>query len=145
VNDDPRLRLEVPRWSYQVGREKIREFAQVLGHREPWYFDEQAARTAGFRDVVAPPMFAVVYGRWMEPLITEPALGLDYRKMLHGAQEFTFGTPVVSGDVVTTTARVRDIYSKKGLTFFELSSISVVQDGSLASEGRWTMIVRGAG
>jgi acyl dehydratase len=143
VNDDSRIGLEVPPWSYQVGREKIREFATVLGHREPWYFDEQAAKAVEFRDVVAPPMFAVVYGRWMEPLITEPALRVDYQRMLHGAQEFTFGVPVVSGDVVTTTARVRDVYSKKGLTFFELSSHSVVADGSVASEGRWTMIVRG--
>ncbi|GEL23724.1 UPF0336 protein [Pseudonocardia sulfidoxydans NBRC 16205] len=143
---DCRVGLEVAPWSYQVGREKIREFARVLGHREAWYYDREAARAAGFRDVVAPPLFAVVYGRWMEPLIMEPALGVDYRRMLHGAQEFSFGAPVCSGDVVTTTARLDGVSTKKDLTFFELSSVSLVQSEAgtaLASEGRWTMIVRG--
>ena len=44
-----------------MGREKIKEYANVLGIENPVHFDVEAARAAGFRDVVAPPMFAVVY------------------------------------------------------------------------------------
>jgi len=52
---------EWPASTYQVGREKIREYANALGIDNPVHLDVEAARAAGFRDVVAPPMFAVVY------------------------------------------------------------------------------------
>ena len=52
--------------TYAVGREKIREYANVVGESNPVHHDPEAARAAGFRGVVAPPMFCVVYsaGRW---------------------------------------------------------------------------------
>ena len=46
---------------YAVGREKIREYARAVGETNPLYLDVEAARAAGYADVVAPPMFAVVY------------------------------------------------------------------------------------
>ena len=129
-------------WRYEVGREKIREFAAALGHREPWYFERAAARSMGFRDVVAPPMFAVVFCRCMHPGIFDPDLGIDYDQMLHGGQDFVFGEPVCSGDVITTTARVSDVYEKGALTFFVFESSSSNQRGRTVVEGTWTMIVR---
>ena len=52
---------EWPATQYEVGKEKIGEYARVLGIENPVHFDREAAKAAGFRDVVAPPMFAVVY------------------------------------------------------------------------------------
>ncbi|TMK23734.1 MAG: MaoC family dehydratase, partial [Actinobacteria bacterium] len=46
---------------YAVGREKVREYARAVGETNPVHLDLQAARDAGYADVVAPPMFAVVY------------------------------------------------------------------------------------
>ena len=50
-------------WSatYAIGREKVREYAYAVGESEPLYLDVEAARAAGYADVVAPPMFAAVY------------------------------------------------------------------------------------
>ena len=53
--------------TYAVGREKIREYAAAVGETNPLHHDLDAAREAGYADVVAPPMFAVVYSaaaRW---------------------------------------------------------------------------------
>src|SRR5207244_3827338 len=47
--------------SYAVGREKVREFASAVGEENPLHHDPDAAREAGYGDVVAPPMFAVVF------------------------------------------------------------------------------------
>ena len=49
------------RATYAVGREKVREYAHAVGETDPRYLDPEAARAAGFADVVAPPMFAAVY------------------------------------------------------------------------------------
>ena len=55
-----------PAFEYEVGREKIREYANAVGESDPVHHDPDAARAAGFRGVVAPPMFCVVYSaaRW---------------------------------------------------------------------------------
>ena len=60
VNEDA-IGKSYPPVTYQVGREKIREYAHALGITNPVHHDREAAVAAGFRDVVAPPMFCVVY------------------------------------------------------------------------------------
>lgn len=131
-------------WSYAVGREKIREFASAVGEDAELYYDYGAASDAGFRDIVAPPMFVVVYSRWMAPVIRDPRFGIDYEHMLHGGQEFRWGEPVCAGDLITTDAVLVDAFRKKQLTFYVLESTSLNQHGALTARGVWTMIVRGS-
>ena len=129
---------------YEVGSEKIREFANAVGETEPVHHDRDAAQAAGFRDVVAPPMFAVVYSaRAMGPAILDPELGINLMMMLHGSQEFVWGEPVCAGDSITTTATVKDLYEKDGKGFYVFESVSENQDGQEVVRGTWTNIVRG--
>src|SRR3954449_8704234 len=108
-----------PRFEYEVGREKIREYARAVGEDHPVHHDPEAARDAGFRNVVAPPMFCVVYSAGaMAPAILDPELGINLMLMVHGSQEFEWGEPVVAGDVVTSEARVKDIFDKNGMKFY---------------------------
>src|SRR5438128_6344713 len=133
-----------PSYQYEVCTEKIREYATAVGEAEPVYHDAEAARAAGFRDVVAPPMFAVVYSAGaMGPAILDPELGINVMLMLHGSQEFAWGEPVCAGDTITTAAEVKDIYEKDGRQFFVFESVSRNQDGAEVVRGTWTNIVRG--
>jgi acyl dehydratase len=133
-----------PPFSYEVGKEKIAEYARVIGAENPVHFDREAARDAGFRDVVAPPMFAVVYSApAMAPGIFDPEVGIDFARMVHGGQEFAWGEPVVSGDVITTTAEVTDVSERDGRGFYVFESVSVNQDDEEVVRGTWTNIVRG--
>ena len=50
-----------PTEPYQVGREKIREFARAIGATDPEYLDPEAARALGYADVVAPPTFPIIF------------------------------------------------------------------------------------
>jgi acyl dehydratase len=135
--------LEAEPWSYEVGAEKIREYAAAVGETAAIYYDREAARVAGFRDIPAPPMFAVVYCRWMSPLIADDRFGIDYDHMLHGGQEFEWGAPVCTGDTITTDAVLAEAYPKGSLTFYVIQSTSRNQDGAEVAKGTWTMIVRG--
>lgn len=133
-----------PPFEYEVGREKIREYAQAVGEDNPVYFDREAAQAAGFRDVVAPPMFVVVYsGGAVGPAILDPEVGIDFALMVHGGQEFRWDEPVCSGDVVTTVAECREIYEKDGKGFYVFETVSTNQDGREVARGTWTNIVRG--
>ncbi|HEY1592732.1 MAG TPA: MaoC family dehydratase N-terminal domain-containing protein [Solirubrobacteraceae bacterium] len=130
--------------TYAVGREKIREYASAVGETNPLYSDVEAARAAGYADVVAPPMFAVVYAaRAVGPGIFDPEVGINFAMMVHAGQEFVWGPVVVAGDEVTTTATVKDISDRGGMGFYVFESVSVNQRGETVCTGTWTQIVRG--
>src|SRR5918912_4492161 len=98
-----------PPHTYEVCLEKIREYANAIGETERVHHDRDAAREAGFRDVVAPPMFAVVYSAGaMAPAILDPEIGINLMMMLHGSQEFVWSEPVCAGDAITTQATLKD-------------------------------------
>ena len=129
--------------TYAVGREKVREYAYAVGESDARCLDPEAARAAGFADVVAPPMFAAVYcGPAVGPAILDPEVGLDFARMVHGAQAFTWHEPVVAGDEITTEAAHEETSERGALTFFVFTTRSVNQRGELVCEGRWTNIVR---
>jgi acyl dehydratase len=132
-----------PSVEYEVGREKIREYANAVGETNPIYHDPEAAREAGFRNVVAPPMFCVVYSApAMAPAIVDPELGINLAAMVHGGQEFEWGEPVCAGDVVTTAPRLADLREKNGMWFYVFESESMNQDGARTVKAVWTNIVR---
>jgi acyl dehydratase len=99
--------------SYHVGREKVREFAAAIGDANPAYTDLEAARALGYRDVVAPPTFAIVLSmQAAHQVVMDPALGLDYTRVVHGEQRFSYTRPIVAGDelaVVVTVEKVRSV------------------------------------
>ena len=130
--------------TYAVGREKIREYAAAVGETNPLHFDLEAARAAGYADVVAPPMFAVVYGaRSVGPAILDPAVGINFAMMVHAGQEFVWGPVVVAGDEITTTASVKDISDRGEMTFYVFETVSENQRGEKVCTGTWTQLVRG--
>ena len=102
----------------------------AVGETNPVHLDREAAQAAGFRDVVAPPMFCVVYSApAMGPAILDPEVGINLAAMVHGGQEFVWGEPVCAGDMITTTATCNEIYEKDGSGFYVFESVSTNQDG----------------
>src|SRR3954465_8432728 len=95
---------------YAVGREKVREYAVAVGEENPLHIDPEAARAAGYRDVVAPPMFCVVYcGVALGPAMFDPEVGIDFPKLLHSAQEFRWGPLVVAGGGMGATKNAKAV------------------------------------
>ena len=131
--------------TYAVGREKIREYAYAVGETNPLHLEVQAARAAGYRDVVAPPMFAAVYSSpAIGPVLFDPQVGINFALMVHGGQELKWGPVVIAGDEIETTVTVKDISERSGTGFYVFESVSTNQDGHTVCVGTWTNIVRGA-
>lgn len=105
---------------FQVGREHIRQFARAIGDDNPLCRDVEAARAAGYVDLVAPPTFLVTAIPGSLGLPTDdPALGLDYALVVHGEQRFTLHRPVVAGDelvAVSTLTAIRSVGRNEVLT-----------------------------
>jgi acyl dehydratase len=135
---------EYPPSTYAVGREKIREYALAVGETNPLHLDVERAREAGYDDVVAPPMFCVVYcGVAIGPVMFDPEIGIDYSRLLHSGQEFRWGPLVVAGDEIATTLTVANISSRGRNSFFVFETTSTNQRGETVCVGKWTNIVRG--
>ncbi|MCW3041469.1 MAG: MaoC family dehydratase [Solirubrobacterales bacterium] len=129
---------------YAVGREKIREYALAVGETQPLHLDVEAARAAGYADVVAPPMFCVVYSAAaLAPALFDPEVGINFALMVHGGQDFRWGPLVVAGDEITTSLSVRSIAEDGGKGFYVFESVSTNQAGDTVCVGTWTNIVRG--
>ncbi len=105
---------------YHVDREKIREFADAVGDTSPACRDPEAARLLGHPDVIAPPTFPIVVTlRAAEQVLTDPLVGVEMSRVVHGDQRFTATRPVRAGDqlvVETTVDRVREMAGNAILT-----------------------------
>ena len=95
---------------YQVGREKVREFATAIGDQNPLYHNVEAAQAAGHRDLIAPPTFPfVITYRAMIGAMADPELNLNYAMVVHGEQKFTYSSTLYAGDEVVGDTVVADI------------------------------------
>lgn len=102
--------LTVTTAPYEVSRAKIREFATAVGETDPICHDVEAARAAGYADLVAPVTFAFVPGLHALGQMTT-RLDAPLRNQVHGEQSFTVHRPIVAGDVLTTTATLQKVRS----------------------------------
>jgi acyl dehydratase len=130
--------------TFEVEADRIRQYADAVGEAGRVHQDSDAAREAGFRDVVAPPMFAVVYSApAMGQAILDPEVGINFGAMVHGGQAFEWGEPVCAGDRITTNAECKEIYERDGKGFYVFETVSTNQDGDEVVRATWTNIVRG--
>lgn len=106
---------------YEVGREKIREFAEAVGDANPAYTDPRAARALGHPDVIAPPTFpfTITY-KAAGQVVMDPELGLDFSRVVHGSQQFTYTRPVRAGDRLSVTVTIDAISSRAGSDFLDV-------------------------
>jgi acyl dehydratase len=115
VNNDLVGREFPPTALYLVGREKVREFARAVFADAPQHTDVEAARAAGYADVVAPPTFAmVIQDLTLQQLLAEPDSGIVLARTIHAEQRFTYSRPIVAGDELTAKLAVTGIRALGG-------------------------------
>ncbi|KAA9162952.1 MaoC family dehydratase [Amycolatopsis acidicola] len=135
-----------PTSTYEVGREKIREFADAIGDENPVYRDPEAARAAGHPDVIAPPTFLTVINlAAINTIVADPELGLDYSRMVHGDQSFRHTRAVRAGDRLRLTTQVEDIMTRAGNDFLTVRADIADENGEPVCTTRAQLVVRGEG
>ncbi len=130
--------------TYQVAREKVRDFAEAIGDDDPLYLSPDAARARGYSDVLAPPTFAIILAlRAQDELIRDPVLGLDYARMVHGGQSFTHHRPIVAGDELAAMLHVDGIRRMGGNDMLSLRCEITDCAGGPVTTARATLVIRG--
>ena len=129
---------------YSVGREALRQFADAVGSTHPVHHDLVAARGVGYPDLVAPPTFPVVVQEsTLAQLLAEPDAGIDFSRVVHGDQRFTFSRPVFAGDELTATLRVTAVKTLGAHSMVTAESTIVDADGAHVVTATSTLVVRG--
>lgn len=134
-----------PTAPYVVAREKIREFSRAVFASSPINHDPEAARAAGYADVVAPPTFPVVIQEsTLAQLLSEPDAGIDFSRVVHGNQRFSYTRPIVAGDELTATLTVTSVKAIAGNAMVTAESSVVDAVGEHVVTAVSTLVVRGA-
>lgn len=144
VNQELQGRVFPPVPEYLVGREKVREFARAVFATSPLNHDPVAASAAGYPDVVAPPTFAVVVQEaTLAQLLAEPDAGIDFSRVVHGEQSFSYTRPIVAGDRLTATLTVTSVKSLGGNSMVTAESSVVDASGAHVVTATSMLVVRG--
>ena len=134
-----------PAMTYEVGREKIREFAHAIGDENLAYHSPAAARELGHPDIVAPPTFGVVVTRGPQiAVINDPQLGLDFSRVVHGDQKFRYDRPIFAGDELSVTAHIETARTMAGNDIVTIRSEAVDEGGAPVFTAWSTLVSRAA-
>ncbi len=130
---------------YEVGREKIREFADAMKDPNPVYRDVEAARKLGHDDIVAPPTFAIVLTLRAGGQVTnDPDLAIDYSRVVHGEQRFTHHRPIRAGDRLVATTTIDAARSMAGNDLLTARVELATEDGDPVCTSTSMLVARGA-
>jgi acyl dehydratase len=109
--DHSLIGMEMEPFIEEIEKGAIRRFAEAIGATDPIHFDEDHARSKGYRGIVAPPTFAASF----RPTQRQPWLAdLDAGRILAGEQAFDIRRPVVAGDVLSCQMRLAGLEEKQG-------------------------------
>jgi acyl dehydratase len=129
---------------YLVAAERLTAFADAVGEPAAVCHDAEAARAAGYADVVAPPTFAVVPAfRGLDAVLADPTLGIELSRVVHGEQAFVHHRPIVARDALTTVATVTSARLMRGSLFLTVSAEVVDAAGLPVCTATSTIVVGG--
>ncbi|NPC58018.1 MaoC family dehydratase N-terminal domain-containing protein [Caenimonas soli] len=135
----------LPPFQVNVEPGRLRFYAKATGQTDPIYLDEEAARAAGHPGLPVPPTF--LFCLEMEspnPAAIRELLGMDYRRLLHGEQGFSYYAMAYAGDKLSFSQQIADIYDKKdgALEFVVRKTRVTNQRAELVAELRCVSVVR---
>jgi acyl dehydratase len=115
---------------FEVGREKIREFAQAVKDDHPAHYSEEAAKEIGYDSVVASLTFLAVAGRKVQLEIFEQfAIPINMERVLHRDQKITFHRPIVAGDKLFFDSYLDSVIEAHGTVVTEIRGEATDADG----------------
>ncbi|MDZ7726912.1 MAG: MaoC family dehydratase N-terminal domain-containing protein [Dehalococcoidia bacterium] len=107
-----------------ISAKEAQRFALAAEDHNPLYFDEDAARAAGYRTTLVPPIFLAWSLTPPRPLdqVREDGLyrsggrrvSLNVKRVMFGGEEWELLEPVYAGDTITSETRLKSLEEKDG-------------------------------
>lgn len=131
---------------YEVGREKIREYANSVKDSHPAHWHEHGAESLGYEALIAPPTFLCMWA-WncMIEFLEAEGVGLDLRQLVHTEQEFIHHEPIVVGDRLRGMFHVEEYRTKGGVETIKVRTKVSRTDDKLVAEVVTTLVKHNRG
>jgi acyl dehydratase len=118
--DRSKLGMELPAYTFTIEKDKIIEFAIAVSQKDskeqinPIYYDDEAAKKAGYRGIPIPPTFPICSFFWTGGGLigTVKILGIDLNRLLHREEEYEYFGSIYAGDVITRKMKVIGMFKK---------------------------------
>ena len=144
VNADFVGRTYPPSGPYAVDAAALAAFAAAVGSTDPVHSDPEVARAAGYRDVIAPPTFAVSLAQQCDrQFISDPEAGVDFSRVVHGEQRFVHHRPITAGDSVLGTLTVDAVRQAGGHAMVTTRTELATEEGESLCTSTSTIVIRG--
>lgn len=129
-------------YTFEIENRHVQQFMQAIGDHNRLYTDQNYANKSPYEGLIVPPTFPVA----MNNGNTELPVKLDYRRMLHGEQEFIYYKPIRPGDIFTCQMKIKDLYEKEGksgaMQFLVLDTEMRNEENELVCISRMNIIYR---
>lgn len=126
---------------FEVGREKIREFAAAVKDEHPAHDNDTAAADAGYPDLVAPLTFLAVAGRRVQlEIFNKFDIPINIARVFHRDQKFTFHRPILAGDKLYFDTYLDSVLESHGTVITEIRSEITDAEGKPVATGVVTML-----
>lgn len=126
---------------FEVGREKIREFAFAVKDDHPAHYSEDAAKEVGYDTLVAPLTFLAVAGRKVQLEIFEHfAVPINMERILHRDQKITFHRPILAGDKLWFDSYLDSVIEAHGTVVLQIRGEVSDADGAPVITSTLTVI-----
>jgi acyl dehydratase len=126
---------------FEVGREKIREFAAAVKDDHPAHGNDAGAADVDYPDLVAPLTFLAVAGRRVQlEIFTKFDIPINIARVFHRDQKFTFHRPIVVGDRLYFDTYLDSVLESHGTVITEIRSEITDAEGKPVATGVVTML-----
>jgi hypothetical protein len=114
--------VESAPWVHEVTTTSVRGFARGVGYTDLVYYDEAAAKAAGYRSLPCPPTYlgtpVFIPGECSDtfsgPKESGPSLDHGLTNLLDGGTETEYLADICAGDTLTVTSKVSDLSTREG-------------------------------
>ncbi len=128
---------------FEVGREKIREYAAAVQNDDAAYTDEDAARALGHDALLAPLTFISIFGLQAQMAFFEHAnIPITEEKIVQVEQGLVFLRPIKAGDKLYCHIRLDSLRRQFGADVLTIRSRITNQNGEVVQEDYTTMAGR---
>ncbi len=108
---------------FEVGREKIREFALAVKDDHPTHYSEANAADAGYPSVIAPLTYLAIAGRRVQQeIFTKFSIPINLARVFHRDQKFRFHRPILAGDKLYFDTYLDSVIESHGTVLAEIRS-----------------------
>jgi acyl dehydratase len=131
---------------YEVGREKIREYAEAVKNIDAAFFDEHAAADLGYDRLLAPLTFISVFGYQAQSAFFESAdVAINDANIVQVDQVLKFLLPIKVGDRLYCDVYVDSVRKSFGTDVIVTKNIVSNEAGETVQEAYTTLVGRSEG